>query len=308
MKNSFFKQTSEFGFKFALSYSLDSLFIKLFKSKKFKSKRHNLIVNYINKNYGHLLVDSTKTEAISSSCKVFVFWWQGIDKNTPELVRACINSVKQNFASNEVVILTKQNLSNYLTLPNYILEKVESGEITLTHFSDIIRVSLLYEYGGIWLDATIYQTKPIINEVSKYSFYSNKLAEESVKNNSYISNGEWSGFFMAGTKGDELFLNLKNIFLEYWKTHHTLIAYLFLDYCIKLMQIKLPNIKNKIASVPVNNNNIYQLVNSLFKKESEVDLKEILNSSSIFKLSYKFPETKTSEEGTVYKKLIENLH
>ena len=58
----------------------------------------------------------------------------------------------------ELIILTKENLSQYCSIPDHIYQKLEAGIITLTHFSDIVRVTALAVRGGLWLDATIFAT------------------------------------------------------------------------------------------------------------------------------------------------------
>ena len=57
----------------------------------------------------------------------------------------------------QYTIITKDNWQQYMELPNHIIEKVENGKITLTHFSDIIRAELIKNYGGVWEHAKDYQ-------------------------------------------------------------------------------------------------------------------------------------------------------
>ena len=42
-----------------------------------------------------------------------------------------------------------------VNMPDYIIRKQQSGEIDLTHFSDILRMMLLAQHGGIWMDSTL---------------------------------------------------------------------------------------------------------------------------------------------------------
>ena len=54
----------------------------------------------------------------------------------------------------EIVLITQDNLFNYVQFPDYILKKWEAGVITNTHFSDLLRLELLIKYGGTWSDET----------------------------------------------------------------------------------------------------------------------------------------------------------
>ena len=65
----------------------------------------------------------------------------------------------------KVVILNKENISKYIQIPQFTYEKLKSGIISIPHFADIIRTKLLYEYGGIWMDATLYMTDTFSNDI-----------------------------------------------------------------------------------------------------------------------------------------------
>ena len=51
--------------------------------------------------------------------------------------------------------ITEKNYKDYVNMPDYIIRKQQSGEIDLTHFSDILRMMLLARHGGIWMDSTL---------------------------------------------------------------------------------------------------------------------------------------------------------
>ena len=85
---------------------------------------------------------------------VFVFWWQGLD-GAPDIVKSCIASMRRHIGSHPLVVITRDNVWDYVDIPEYIYEKVERKIITQTQISDIQRIALLERYGGLWLDATI---------------------------------------------------------------------------------------------------------------------------------------------------------
>lgn len=47
---------------------------------------------------------------------------------------------------------------------------MEKGIITNTHFSDLLRIELLINHGGLWLDATTYLTGTLPNYISENDF------------------------------------------------------------------------------------------------------------------------------------------
>lgn len=79
-------------------------------------------------------------------------YWEGA--MVPYIVQKCVNRIKILNPSFQVVFLTPKTLQDYL--PDF---KVETEDIPLANKTDLIRLELLYKYGGIWMDATI-----ILNE------------------------------------------------------------------------------------------------------------------------------------------------
>ncbi len=97
--------------------------------------------------------------------KIFFLWLQGIDE-APIIVQQCYKSWIKYNPDWEIILLSKQNLENYINLTNILNSK---SEITPQALSDIIRINLLNKYGGVWTDATCFCTKPLDSWLPKYS-------------------------------------------------------------------------------------------------------------------------------------------
>lgn len=80
-------------------------------------------------------------------------WLQGLAA-APPIVKACHNSLKQ-LTGYSLVVIDNTNWREYVELPEYIVEKWEKGRIPAAMFSDLLRVELLIEYGGTWIDSTV---------------------------------------------------------------------------------------------------------------------------------------------------------
>ena len=114
----------------------------------------------LKKKYGKLQSDFKLEKREGDSIlqqMIWIFWWQGMD-NAPLVVQKCYDSVKRNFPDWKITVLTADNYQDYVSFPNYIEEKRNKGIISLTHFSDLMRLELLIKYGGLWLDATVFCT------------------------------------------------------------------------------------------------------------------------------------------------------
>ena len=78
--------------------------------------------------------------------RVWMFWYSGFD-TAPALVQKCIEQVRST-PDIEMVLLTKDNLESYYLDFGTTRPMLESGRISIQHFSDLLRCYLLKEYGG----------------------------------------------------------------------------------------------------------------------------------------------------------------
>lgn len=165
-------------------------------------------------------------------------WWQGMD-NAPDLIRACINSLKRYLPNQvEFIIITKDNYHDYVDFPQWLIEKVESDEITLTTFSDVIRASLLYKYGGIWLDTTILLTEPVPIDFWDYDVFT-------------IRELRYCLPFMGGKPGQKLYRFLMEGFFYYYRNYENTKYYLLVTYLLDIAMNKYPDIREKYNKLPI---------------------------------------------------------
>lgn len=83
----------------------------------------------------------------------------------PKLVQWCWQSWQTKNPDWEVVLLTQKNVAQYVELPQKI---DQNREIPVAAKSDIIRINLLAQRGGVWVDATLYCSIPLNNWLPKY--------------------------------------------------------------------------------------------------------------------------------------------
>jgi hypothetical protein len=231
------------------------IFLLLFPSLyifRFKPLNMNFLSNEfktIVKKYMYLI----KIEKnISNDSPIWVMWYQGIEK-APPFIKACIHSIIVNKADHPVNLLDKNNLDNYIKLPKFILRKFFKGIISITHFSDIVRMALLSTYGGYWIDSTYLITAPLkhINT----SFFTLKLTH------CYpiISKCLLAGNFLAMPKNSFLSTYSYNAFLFYWKNYNSLINYYLIDYIILIAYENVQELRNLIQNLPYIECNIFSL-------------------------------------------------
>lgn len=213
---------------------------------------------------------------------IWIFWWQGYGI-APLLVKKCIDSAIKNAGTHQVILITKENWKNYADIPDYIMEKVEKGIITLTHFSDILRMSLISEHGGLWLDATIFVSR----KIPEYCFERPYFSIHYETSTSKIAKGKWTGFCQAGQKNSLIHSFCRDIFFSYWKKYNKLIDYFLIDYVMLAGYNNISSFKELIDAVPPNNQGIKELDKHFNEEYSNELLDSILSSSTFFKLNWK---------------------
>lgn len=232
---------------------------------------------------------------------IWLFWWQGYE-NAPLLVKKCIDSVKVHSNGTEVVLLTEKSWREYADIPEYIIEKVESKKISLTHFSDILRMDLLSKHGGLWLDSTIFAAHDISEEWFSSSYFTIHYKTSTSK----ITKGRWTGFCQSAKKGSLIHSFCGDVFFDYWKKYDVLIDYFLIDYVMDFGYENIPSFKRLVDSVPFNNEGVKELDKHFNDVYSSELVSSILSKSTFFKLNWK-REYKAEIDGkeTIYKKFIE---
>lgn len=209
-------------------------------------------------------------------------WWQG-EEYAPDIVKACINSQRQNLPSEVChIIITKDNYRQFIELPGYILEKVNNGDITYTTFSDIIREKLIYKYGGIWFDSTV-----LINKLFPIEFFEMPLFTCKSKVYDYGSFSKWSLWCMGAKKENIIFKFLYEAFEYYYRNNNSIKYYLTVDYYIKAAMTYISGANELYNRIPFNNSNTDELALHLKDKYIESNYEEYIENTYISKLTYK---------------------
>lgn len=210
---------------------------------------------------------------------VWVCWWQG-EEMMPLIPKVCIKKLRENLTSRyELIVISKNNYKEYLRLPDYIVENVNNGKISITNFSDIIRFGLLSEYGGLWIDATCYTTASL-PDTTTIEFYSSKQNKH--EDSTYVSRYRWASYLIGGCQR-LIFVNMYNLFLEYCKKEKVFVHYLLVDYLLNLVYEESPICHRAIDNLEVTEPNILCLQNML---NDEYD-KDKFPQGIIHKLSWK---------------------
>ncbi len=253
------------------------------------------------KQYIQIVSDDEKLEQTNPyKNTVWCLWFQGIE-NAPEIVKVCCRSVKKylNKANYNLIYLDEKNVFDYIKIPDYIIYKWRKGIIGNAFFSDICRVALLAEYGGIWIDATVLLTGELNEEIlnADLFFYQASFLDMSVTG---ISN--W--LIAAKNAGNGFLLSLRESLYNFWKSKQVVEDY-FLFHLMVTELLTCNDLKKKFDLMPYMSNTYPHLLGKNLNEEfDEKVFDHILRNSNIHKLSYKNIEE--NKENSYYNYIINN--
>lgn len=259
--------------------------------KKYKKILLDFDEKWKEQNYDH----SLKT---AFSNKIWICWFQGME-NAPELVQKCYQSVKKNMPDRDIVIITSENINDYVQFPDFIIEKWNKGQITHTHMTDLLRLELLIKYGGMWLDATVFCSG---KNIPDYFFESELFFYQCLKpgrdgHSSYISS-----WLMSAKTNNKILMAAQELLYAYWKENDSMWDYFLLHDFMAIVLDFYQEEWKKI--IPRDNAAPHILLLRLFEQYDEKIWNAIKEQTQFHKLTYKFDEKQVTKEETFYDFLI----
>lgn len=232
--------------------------------------------------------------------KIYIYWAQGFE-NAPFIVNKCLNSWKKHNKDWEIILLTDENLKNYIDIEKEI-PNISKKDISKTHYSDLVRLFLLEKYGGCWCDSTTYCMLPL-----------NKWLEKFIKSGFFAFNNPRKGipmsnWFLYSEKNNFIIRELKNELINFWNNNEKINNYFLFHHIFRDLIKKNVNFRNvwkntsKLSAKPC-----HFLLRSILNK---VTLKDYIHMKKIhtplYKLTYKYNHKKYKKNCKLYY-LIKNF-
>jgi hypothetical protein len=228
------------------------------------------------------------------SKKIFWFWFQG-EKKAPNLSKACLKSIFKYCKSHEIIIINKKNINKYAHFPPFILNKLKKNYISITHFSDLLRLELLIKYGGTWIDSTVLITK------YKDNLFNNDLFFFKIINSKYYAGSNW---FITAEKENPVLKITRDLLYEYWAKNDGLFDYFIFHYFFKMAFDKYhEDYKNMPVYLSIPAHVLQSLLFNHFNEKKYID---IIKKSPVHKLTYK-KETNITK-GLYYHYIIDKFN
>lgn len=282
--NNFLRKTLKFGIYLPITNLAFVYGRNLFKQDtlfRISQKRNRIIQNKVlkylpPKNSG--ITIQTPTKLVNDA--IWVCWLQGENK-MPELAKICLQSIRHNSNGHQVILLTTNNYNQYVQLPDIALRRYENRQISHAHFADIIRMNLLTQQGGLWLDATMLITAPIDESIFTRSFFSIKTKPSGY----FVSECRWAVFALACQRNNMLMAYVSKAFENYLKDNDILIDYFLFDHFIDMMCKQLQDLNKMVNDIPFNNPEVHGLREWLISPYNVDQMKTLSKETSMFKLN-----------------------
>lgn len=238
--------------------------------------------------YKDYLASAGKTEsavvdlADAPSRTAWICWLQGMDA-APTVVKQCYASINKWLQGWDIVLITAENYADYAALPDFIIDKWKSGVIGNAHFSDILRLQLLIEHGGLWLDATTMLTGVMpdyILQSDLFVFHNGWMDEE------MINVANW--FIYSKVSSNPLLIQSRDLLIEYWRRYNYAKNYFIFHMLFRI--VTKVNIQLWNAVPYYNQIDNHLLMFELQKPFDAYRVDQIKALTPIHKLTYKLSE------------------
>ncbi|MCL2843979.1 MAG: capsular polysaccharide synthesis protein [Chitinivibrionia bacterium] len=272
------------------------------KQNRVAKKLDNYIADFLDGKIEKFTAVPKKPELVGK--KIFwQYWHQGVNENTSKMVVECLNSVKKHCDDYEIILLTDKIVWDYVELPAFVFEKFGKNGFSFAKLANLVRLYLLSAYGGVWLDATIYLTKPIDEKMLNEDFFAfqrSKIpppdADVFIKADPlYFS---WKPTFQAGMlnsfmiakPNNKIVVDLLSILLEYWKKEKKMGHYFFFQILFNRM---MENSEWKDLNCEIiGDTDCHRLQMKALEIFDQKVFDEIKAKSNIHKLTYRFDKFK----------------
>ncbi len=255
---------------------------------------------YINKVEKKYVAAPKKSDTVY---RIWQYWDDGIE-NAPDIVKTCIASVDKYKGDLEQIVLTKNNIKDYVNIPEYLYKMRDKGIIKPAHFADIIRTYLLTEYGGYWIDATVLLTEPLPEYIRKSELF--VLQNDEIKDFDGLN---MANYFIS-SNGNSVILRKMREFLDlYWRINDFKFNYFFYLHAFTMFTSSSDENKKEWASMEKKSYLDAQIMqDKLLEPFSQDEFEKLKKLSPIHKLTYK-KKVMTKKKnidftGTLYEYLV----
>lgn len=220
---------------------------------------------------------------------VFTFWNSPL-ADAPPLVQACIRRLRD--LHDDVHVLDGASARELIDIPDVISRRLERDHVA--HFSDYVRVSVLDEHGGIWVDATDWASGPLAESVRPLL-----CAGALYPRWTHRQIGNW---FIAAVADTPLIRMQRLALHAWWSTRDDLPDYFLFHRIFEVLHDLVPEFRGQWSAVPrVSAAAAHALQVAMMHPWHAGTLAPVLPLAPVQKLSYKYDSV---PPGSVLERLV----
>ncbi len=189
----------------------------------------------------------------ASLAPIWTFWLQGWD-SAPVFVRDLSEYAAMHVKKHPLLQLSLRNLSEYIELPGRYYDLLRSTKISPAHFADIVRMNLLKEHGGLWLDASVLLVRDIPEDIFSHTFWTAKGLNPNFQLEARcVDLVKQVTYFMAAKPHSTLYSFVCTFLDEYLGRYEVVLDYLLINHILKIAREELAVVTAEYEAIPDNN-------------------------------------------------------
>lgn len=177
----------------------------------------------------------------------------------------------------------------------------EKKQISLTHFSDLLRLELLINHGGMWIDSTVLCTS---GDIPKSILNADLFVYQTQKPGADGRATVMSNWLIYSKTNSKILIMTRSLLYEYWRREKKLLDYIVFHQFFTIACQCYPEEAKRIP--PFCNSVPHILLLHLFDSYDDTYWNDLKSMTCFHKLSYKLSSIDMGKKGTFYDKIISN--
>ncbi len=278
-----------YGVKYVLVSAIDSIAFRYFKNLGhiIMPVRAGMVKKYLKKTYQEVFDKYCRSQkmrggVIPEEAPIWICWWQGIG-DMPPIAKACLRSIETHKGNHPIRFIDKNNVGRYIDVPDSFIQKAERGHYTIANFTDWLRTSLLYRYGGIWLDITTWINADIDDIIQDRTFFT---IQHGLFHSWHVCRGKWMVGYFACAAGDAVMGFVSQMLYRYMEKEEYCMYYLLTDCVLSLGYDEIKAVRREIDAVGKCCSGLFEMQQKM-NLEYQPELFRMNGDNAVNKLSYK---------------------
>ena len=221
--------------------------------------------------------------------KLYTYWDSGLE-TAPPVVRRCAEEMLR-LDKSAVIVLNAATLPTLITMPP-VSERARPFK---PQHSNFIRLMLLYQYGGIWADATCLPTESVIDQFYELTGQAGFFAFRDAEHPYRLSN-----WFIASRPGNYVIGALLRAHMAYWSHFTAPIEYHFFHHLFEGLYHTDSKFRAIVGRSMVIDRRVPHALQRVLHEELTAEVVEgLLSSCFIHKLTHKLDGKEFSQESVL---------